>query len=338
MADDQTNSNNKDDRTPAEKEYDTQIERLDSFFSSLTPGVRLLVERKEPAWCSGVLEEITIQPDDEINLDYFIENWGGHLLAIKMRKKGGTLSGGYLLPLYSYPPLRDGELLKRAEKRGVFREQGEDQMGQQPVIVNQPVPSQALETLLKAIPAILPFLSDWLKNQEARRQADMSLLITALNQRNQSSGLNDVTKIGAVMQQLQGMFAGQAAGAQQPGDSDDFLGNAMDIIKMVMAPGEKPAKPRLTGQPPAPAMAPQMAMGGPGTATVTPLKGPGNIAQAISQMNPQEAANTLLDAIAAMSPDKRNAATAIFLNEYEDTLYDGGEGPEEDDDERRGVK
>lgn len=337
---------------------DEQIVRLDNFFSSLQPGVSLLIERVKPSWCSGLLEEIQIT-EDGIDLDYLIETWGGQLLSVKMRGKGGRLVGGsYKVPLYSYPPLRFGQKIRPYDKGERFLNGDETAPAPAPappVVVNQP---PGLEKILSALPAIMPLVMNIMERSEARNQQNMNMMMAMMKAQN-GGGLADITKIGAVMTQLNELFRQNQSGGDAGPSEMDFMGQAMDVIKMFMSKPtpaashqmmQPPPQARLTGKnapptvstpkkapAPVPAPAPDV------DATVTALNPGGDIAAELAEMEPDEITGTLLASISQMSPDKRDAAIANFMGGFQDFMMGGDDGGYDDDgeypeEEQRGVK
>jgi hypothetical protein len=331
-----------DDRSESERQRDAEIERLDTFFAALQPGVTLLIERLKPSWCAGLLEEITIQKDEEVGLDYFIETWGGEVLSVKIRGAGGRLSGSYKIHLASYPPMLLGEPLRKHDRREIFQTKDSDAMVKnQPVVVN---PSNAVEKVVQAIPALIPVVTAWMQHAETRRKEEQQHrdnMMIQMMRMNSSSGIGDITKIGAAMGQLQQIFAG-SGGLQGGGEGQDnmeFLPQALDVLKMVLSPGEQNneqktatshrlAPPRAVGSPP-PASVPK----------VTQLKQP-NIAKSISDMDPEVAANTVMDSLALMPPDKQAIAFAHLRGQYLELMGNNDRGDEDDydDDQERGVQ
>lgn len=333
-------------------EYDEQIERLDSFFSTLQPGVTILIERLRPSWCSGLLEEITIG-DDAINLDYFIDTWGGELLSAKVRGKRGRLSGCYKIPLFSYPPLRFGELIEKNNKGDRFRSEEYQPNPSGPVVVHPPA-SVGTDKIIASLTGLAPFFLEWMKNQEARRQNDMMMMMQMMKAGNGGGGgIQDFGKMAAVMAQLNDIFRQNQGQGDGGGGDMDFLPQALDVLKMVLAPGDKSQskaqpKSRLTassspGAPPPRRIAPAPTQPAP-VAKVMPLNPPPkDIAGAISAMEPKEAAGTLIEAIGRMNPDKRNAAIGHFLTEFQNDMGEemDEEGEFEDEDgetDNRGVR
>jgi len=326
-----------ENRTPSEIEYDRQLDRLDTLFSSLSPGVTLLIQRIQPSWCKGVLEEITIG-DDEINLDYFIEQWGGHLLLVKVRGASGRIAGNYKIPLFSYPPMVYGKRLKYNDKSERFLDESEtptpNPVQSSPVVVTQ---NSSLEKIFQALPAVLPLISEMMRSSEARRQADMAMMMQMF--KSQGNGLSDITKVGTVMSQLSEMFRHQSGDMGNGGGEMDFMGNALEVIKTVfnnkpdsnIRQEHKLVAPRVNSPPPSQSIAPP--------SKVVPIKSSVSIAQSISAMGPKEAADTIIEAILRMEPSKRNEAIGNFIAQYEADMGSGSEfddGYDEELEEKRG--
>jgi len=327
-----------DDRTPSEIEYDRQLDRLDSLFSSLSPGVTLLIQRIQPSWCKGVLEEITIG-DDEVNLDYFIETWGGHLLLVKIRGASGKIAGNYKIPLFSYPPMVYGKKLKYNDKSDRFLDEPEsipnaNPAPQSPIVVKS---DSGMEQIVKILPTIIPLITEYSKANEARRQADMAMMMQIMHAQN-NSGLSDITKIGSVMSQLSEMFKRNNEGGGGASDMD-FMASALDTIKTVFAnKTEKKSEPRLIApvkaRPGAPPVAPPIGPPVKLTSNVTPLKNSTeNIAKSISELDPRSISDTIIQAMSRMEPGKRNEAIGHFLAEYEADMAADVEGDYDDDDQ-----
>lgn len=339
-----------DDRSESEKQRDAEIERLDTFFAGLQPGVTLLVERLKPSWCAGLLEEITVQKDEEIGLDYFIETWGGEVLSVKIRGAGGRLSGSYKIHLGSYPPLLLGEPLKRHDRRDIFGKKEGEQMGQAPappVVVN---PSNAMEKIVQAIPALIPVVTAWMQNAEARRKEEQQhrdAMFMQMMKMNANSGIGDITKIGAAMGQLQQIFQqnGAGGGGGEGSDGMEFIPQALDVLKMVIGPGQQQQQPQAPAHrlsPPRGNSGPPAGAPAPKVAKVTPINQGSNLARSISDLDPENAANTVLDAFALMPPDKQAVAMAHLGAQYNELMgNDSGAGDEddyEDEEETRGVQ
>ncbi|MCK4785558.1 MAG: hypothetical protein KAV87_17525 [Desulfobacteraceae bacterium] len=338
-------------KSAGEIERDDQIDKLDRFFGGLNPGVSVLIERVQPSWCSGLLEEIQVT-DDGLDLDYLIDTWGGHLLSLKMRGKAGKLVGGsYKVPLFTFPPLRFGELLRPYDKGGRFS-QSDDSQTTPPVVVNPP---PGFDKILSAVPAIMPFVIKLMENAEARNQQNMAMMMQMMQaNQNQGGGITDITKIGAMMGELNTIFRQNSGGGDQGGGEVDFMAHAMDVMKMFMDNKSTPAQPQ--PQQPQPTQArltstsrrkpnaggpPSMAKPQIPAATVTPLNPSRDVAKQLAGMDPDDISGTLIDSISQMSPDKRDAAVSKFMGEFQAYMIEteGLEGDEiDEDDDKRGVK
>lgn len=300
-----------DNRTESEKVADENLEKIDSFFSQLQPGATLLIERSQPSWCSGILEEITVS-NEALTLDYFIETWGGHVLGVKLRNARGRFSGGsYKIPLHSYPPKVYGEVIRKSDVMDRLRGT-EKESSNLPMVINNPPPappqSTSLEKLVTALPAMLPILLKWIESAAERRQREMLLMMKMMNPGNGGAGgIGDITKLGGAMVELQKAFGAAGGGG---GELTDFIPQALGILESVLQKKDQPTQtPRITAAPP----------------NVRQIRQPSNAAQTIADMNPKNAAQTIIAALGSMPADKRGAAIAEFMSEYRNTMSDDDE-------------
>lgn len=328
-----------DERSESERQYDEQIERLDQFFASVQPGVTLLIERLKPSWCSGLLEEITVG-DEAIDLQYFIETWGGHLLSVKVRGKGGRLAGSYKVPLHSYPPLRWGERIWPNDRGERFREKDEQQPQQSPVVVNPPAPSHSFKEILSALPALLPIALKYFEGQEQRRREDMAMMLEMSRRSNGGGGGMDLSQLGTVFTQLHDVF-GKMGGGGGGGELEQFLPQALDVLKMVMQPkggGEKPA-PRGRLAPPSPIrpvtqLTPPKGAAAAESSSSSATLPPRDVASDLLNMDPTDAAETIIEAIGRMEPGKRDQAMTHFIGQMQNMEGDEGDLEGDYDDEQ----
>lgn len=321
-------------------EQERQLDQLDTFFSGLDSSLSLMVSRIRPTWCQGILEEIRIgEVDSEINLDYFIENWGGQLLQVKVRGKRGQWSKGYLIPLYSYPPLVDGNRITKKNLENPLPDPVSEKTIQSPspVVVSQ---NSGLEKLVQVLPILAPMVSEYFKNQEIRRQSDMALMAEMMRSQSNSGGLGDITKIGTVMGQLNEIFKQNSSDNGNVGEMD-FMNNALSLLQNVLGnnqqnPQISQSQPIHSLKPPEPKK-PNVVTSPP--ASVTPLiqppktEPPMGLAQSISTMDDRSAAQTIIMALGLMPEDKRNL-TVDRLTEYQDTMEGEMDGQEEYEAER----
>lgn len=313
---------------PINADEQEQLDRLDDLLGRLQANQRILIERLQPSWCSGFLEEVTLT--EQIGLDYFIDTWGGHLLSVKVRGTRGRLKGSYKIPLYSFPPLRYGEPISQSNKGDRFKtEESAPPAPNQPVVVN---PGNPFEKLFTALPTVLPLVFDYMRSQEQKRQADFQMMVQMMKQ-NSGGGLADITKVGAVMTQLNDMFK-QNAGIETGNGEIDFIPHALEVMKMVLGnqsqakPQPQPQAPRLAAPRGGPPRKPIRSESVP--PNVTPLKR--DLAAELSEMEPTQAAQMVMNALGRMSPDKRDAAMGTFVAQMNEDLGDDGFGGFDDDD------
>jgi len=310
--------------TPEEK----QLRSLDEFFGELNSGVRLLIQRIEPSWCRGVLEEIEIG-NEPLDIDYFIETWGGKLLSVKIRRKTGTLGGAHPIPLYSYPPLVRGERLYERERNPIQKPEKEESTSAPSVVVN---PSNGLDKLIQALPALIPVATSWFQAAEARRQSDRDLMMQMIARSQRSSGLSDITQLGSVMSQLSEVFKSNFT-QSDPNDFSAFIPQALDVLKMLAKPdasiGPKPH--RITGTKPVPE--PTMR---PVTSITTTNQD--DLARKLASLPADAGAEKLIEALGMMSPDKRDQVWSTFLSQYEDVMDEPEDDIDDDETNLRGAK
>lgn len=313
-----------EERTEAERIYDEQIERMEEFLAGLSPGVSVLIERIEPSWCRGPLEN-HILDGEGLTLEYLIDNWGGKVLRCKIRERNGRFTGHYAIPLYSYPPLLWGEPIERESFGNKFRRRDEVADDQQRQVIVQQPPNQMAAVIQAAFPAVLKYI----ENQQAQRAQDFQIMLQMI-QRQNGSGLNDISKVAATMTSLKDMF-GNAAPANGPIEDGDFMAQAMDVLKMAMGPGtttapaatpsSQPSPPALTAPSPPPkkkrGRPPKKRPADPDIDNVTPLR---NVAQTLAEMDPDTAVRTVKDSLGAMSPEKRDQAISAFLKDFYDEM------------------
>jgi hypothetical protein len=321
-------------------EQERQLDQLDSFFSGLDPSIVLMVERKQPTWCKGGLEEIHVgDAQEEINLEYFITHWGGQLLSVKIRNKRGRFNKGYLIPLYSYPPLVDGRRITKADLENPLPDPAPEKsiQTQNPLVVNQ---GSGFDKIFETLPAIFPIISEFFKNQEIKRQNDMAMMAQLFQSQNHG-GISDITKIGAVMTQLNEMFRSQNSAPIDGAGEMDFMNNALSVLQNFLGSKEQKQQPVLQNSPPPPQrhrLTPPVAPSAPVSApNVTPIKQPVqqpmSLAQSISDLDDQSAAQAIVMALGMMPPDKRDL-TIDRLQTFQESMDEDFEGQLDETEER----
>ena len=321
-----------------EEPKDQDLERFESLLETLKPNTTIVISRLQPSWCTGFLEEVTLS--EAIGLDYFIDTWGGHQLSVKVRGKGGKLQGSHRLDLFSFPPLRWGEPIKQYQRSDRYKDQQEteQQNPSQRVVVNPPNPPNPFENIFAALPSVLPVIMEWIKAQDEKRNNERMMMMEMM--KTNSGGLSDITKIGAVMTQLNEMFKQNSGTVTPDGSEMDFIPHALEVLKMAMAPKttppmDSPTHQRLTSPKKAPPPPPS-----PSPANVTPLRR--DISSVLSEMDPDEAAVTVMEALGRMDAGKRESAMSSFESKMleQKAIEDGydANGDPYDDENNRGVQ
>lgn len=331
--------NNDDYGIDLEEQPSEEVDRLQSLFSLLQPGVTVLIERLQPSWCSGLLEEVHL--DDSIGLDYFIETWGGQILSVKVRGDKGRLHGCYKINLSSYPPLVYGRPIKKHDKSQAFHDDenvpNPAPVPAAPVVVNNGFG----EKIMGALPTVLPLVFNYMKSLEDKRQADMQMMLQMVRS-NQSSGLSDITKIGSVMTQLNELFKSHSPASAESSEMDIFP-QAMEVLKLALGNQNQQQQPRakLTSPSAGPISKPPNRSHVPSSpANVTPIRN--DVSDLISQMEPSKAAEAVLAALDQMPPDKRDEAMQSFLfqmrnqDDFDDDVEEDFE--DETDSNKRGIR
>ncbi len=309
------------DLSPTEQEVEGQIDRLDGFFSTLSPGVRLLIERVKPNWCSGLLEEIEVTDEQTIDLPYLITTWGGKLLRLRTRDQHGRIRGVYLVPLHSYDPRVYGKIVK---PYGVAEILNEDD--RKPAPQSQPMMIQAPAAPGPDITALLTGVLKLLETQRVQQFEMFRAMIPPPQPAPAPApigGIGDMTSMVIAMKQLRELFAD----APPADEMATFLPGILDTVKALLG---KENTPKLTApqqRPTAPAPPP----------VVTPLRtAPApDLSAAIASLPPQQAAETVIKALGRMSPDRQEIALNALLDAYgefeedEEAASDSGDQEQE---------
>ena len=294
--------------------HDEVLDRLESFFSELTPGLRVAIFRTRPVEFRGYLEEIEITDTKEpIDLAYLIRTWGGQELQLKVRNNLGRWVRRLDLPLYSYPPMRYGRPLNGTPTMAeVFDDNARTAAA--PAAPSAGAPPVSLGDNLAELLGVL----------QKYRTSDTQL-ITQLLQRsilgipaappppvNPYNQLNDTLEL---MAKLQGLFGNPAPVS---GDSEMF-GQIARLAELVLARDKQPQVKRLT---PASAVTPiktgPPASMAPPASTAPPapmdIK---DIVSAISSADPAALSVVIGEAFKGMTDDKKRAAIDAFEQQFE---------------------
>lgn len=313
-------------RSEPEREADRKIEALELELANLQPGVQVILERLRPSWCKGQLEKITVT-EEGLDLDYMIRNWGGQLISVKIIGKGGRIAGSHSVELYSFEPRRYGKLLKEPNRPGE-----DDEAGYKP-----PMP-----------PAVsgpsneMEMMKNFFEMMNSQRQSEIDTLRTIvaaqLQTQNQApapapSGapqnpLAELVKAANYYKQLEGLFGPKESALS---GEEQFPAQIMDMAKMFLDQGQQPraqlVDPKITqARPIAPPskMSPVPPVSAPAPAPVTAIREQSNqkpdIIGALSGMDANSAAETLIMALNKMDPDKQDDTIEAFMDKFKETM------------------
>lgn len=306
-----------DIRTEPERVADDKVEALERSLATLQPGVQVVIERLKPTWCKGQLEKLTVD-EDGIDLDYLIQNWGGHLLSVKVIGNGGRIRGSHSVELYSFDPRRYGKILRAPNKP----EEEELSVAPNPVVIQQPAQDNS---------GLLVKLLDMMNAQRQSEIETLRTLLTVQQQqaiaspvtdRNALSGISEVVKTAQAMTQLKDIFR---TDPEVSGDDGAFPTQVFDVLKMFLnQKNDSPRQPRITA-PASPSL----------PVTRLPVSGgttDPSLAETLSTMDANHAADVLTDALKKMDGEKREETIVEFLRRFQDAAPENDE-EEEDEDE-----
>lgn len=225
------------------KEAEDRLERIQKILGSVQRGWSIALYRRAPGWAEGHLETKRIIGDEELDLDYIAQQWGGEIIQIKILDEHGKYIHSAEIPFRSFPPKSWGKELIHPNYRHIETEKKTD--------VAPPTrdPLSSIDTIVGII--------ERLKGKEERPQQrdygiDMGiielLLRNQFQQQSSSSPLGAVEQfisIAEAMQNLSGVF-----GEKKPAmETDDLLGKVMGIIDRYSAlkstESSKPKVPRI---------------------------------------------------------------------------------------------
>ena len=81
---------------------DSKQLKAENMLASIKSGWSLGISRIRPGWCSGYLERVECTENEPIDMTYIIEQWGGHILRLRLCDERGKYRGGTDLNLQSY--------------------------------------------------------------------------------------------------------------------------------------------------------------------------------------------------------------------------------------------
>lgn len=314
-----------DIRSAPQIETDRKVEALELELAQLQPGVQVIIERLRPGWCKGQLEKVTVG-DEGLDLDYLIRTWGGHLLSIKIVGSRGQIRGSHTVELYSWPPRRNGKLLRAPN----FEQDEEAGIATPSPPAAQPFPAEMFGRFFDMMNAQRQSEVDTLR-QMLLAQMQMQSAAPA-SPSPQKDPLAELVRASKYYQQLKGLFG---ESSPQPASSEDALpSQIMDMAKMFFEERKQP-RAALTDPSPGRQLAPPSKQPSPPpkNATVTPIPiRDTDLSSQISGMSPDAAADTLITALGKMDPDKQDRTIESFLDKFRTEMPEFFEDAADDDD------
>jgi hypothetical protein len=92
--------------------HDELLQKLDDFFDGISSSCTVGVYREQPKSLQSYLEEIELSDGkNPIDMEYLKNKWGGRVLKLIIRGEDGRWSRRLLIPMRSYPPKVDGQVI-----------------------------------------------------------------------------------------------------------------------------------------------------------------------------------------------------------------------------------
>ena len=360
-----------DIRTAQEIAEDERVNKLMETLSSLQAGNRVIIERLRPSWCKGQLETLTVGPEG-LDLEYLIRTWGGDVLSLKVLDSHGKMTGSITVELYSWPTRRLGKIIK--DPKFQDDEENSSTPAIAPTTQTPAAPASPLGTGPDHFMRMLELLN-------AQRQSEVETLRSLLvhQMQNQTppttpaatSGASSIRDMAAMFKAFGELREVVQGDLTPPGEAGEQLpGQVMNLLQMFLAQKANEPKPQLTGPvmgtpPPArpaqrspilPGSSPAPILPGSSPApfpavqvpdektNVTNLRAADPLDEQLAALPPDQAAHTLIAALARMPSDKREAALGSFMQEFNDTMatpddrFDFEYEDAAQDEEQRGVE
>lgn len=293
---------------------DQEMDDIDSYLSGIEPGYTVIIQRLEPMYAKGVLDEISVDAtQNPINLKYLINTWGGHKLRLKFRRPNGTWAKHRDLNLYSFPPLLYGVPIQPEMSPHQQQHNQPDNPHQPPPYYAPPPPSNDKKEWLEMMALMQKMRSD-----------DITALGALVNQQKSEPPYIDPIRLLQGAFGLFAQFQQFRSPAPEKGENDEilgFLGKAVDVFSQNMRPQQET---RITP----PSLEPRKRAPG------NPPGGNPDVASLLSQLEPEEAIRALQLAAGKMDPDKQARLMGSLIGSIENI---GGEDLLLDQLEQRGI-
>lgn len=326
------------------KKEEKKWEQAEQILSTVRSGWSLYIFRTKPSWCAGYLERIDLGDDEPIDMDYLIQEWGGHILHLRLADEQGKFRGNAAVKLMAYPVRHHGRRVFRSEYlEDDFDRAKTNQLppNQQNLYQNpnqQQNPQVEMLNLLgvmqKARKEDLNLLQMIYQSHGASSQAPQG--------RSKQSAMKELLEMGSAYKELHGMFGemnSSGGGGDAPQNEEmAMLGTVGDIVKSIYN------RPREVNNQPAAAARVIPPVEQQQNAAAAQQQSPGQkkvdagfaISSSMSKMPPEQVTDILLTSLSKMSDHNRTKVFDEFtkrtgLQIYEPEEVDGeGGGYEEE--------
>jgi len=332
-------------------------DRLSMLLSNLSMGWKVSILREQPSWARGHLETIEYYGEDQepIDIDYLIRRWGGRKLTLKIHNERGKWLGGGSVALFSYPPRVHGQVITEADVIGLGMNQNQYSQNQQWPSQHSPPPQSPPQSGLDTL-KILELMSkqkggglDW---TSAIKLAEMfSATRTQTTQPTHiQGGFDQMIQMMSAMKQMR-EFMSDFGGGGSDGGEDSILPLATEVTKALVSrtqqqnqtfhpPTRGALAPPKNWRPSPPVQntniveRPKQQNNGELTQPTQPTNTENKrqtvmqLAKAISELDPNDAAGCVALALDGMGEERGQKAMAAFF----DMQNDGLDEDEETDD------
>lgn len=244
------NTSDKDLEKPEEEDTDLgdspegEIDPIEDFLKSLSPGQTIMVTRSRPSEYRGFLEEISVIDSDESPIDItgLIKKWGGHQLTLQVRHRNGVMGACYSIPLFTFPPMIYGQRLEPVNpfQRQIDKSLELSQRLTAPV-QNQ---NQNLETLTAMMTVLQTAQSSQIGMFKEILKRDMPSV-----QNQPVSQIDGIKDLFQMFSMFQAMITRTAPPTPAPSSDFGELGSLMPLITQLLG-GKGNKKPVLTAPQP----------------------------------------------------------------------------------------
>jgi hypothetical protein len=308
---------------------------VEDCLKGLVPGMKISISRLRPTWCSGWLDTIPIDVDDEgqtvIDMHYLREEWGGHTLNLRFLDINGKFVFSKTVDFRNEDPKKNGIVVVHPEVKHARQMQEIESQKQASSNSSNEIDYVKLlmDQMRQSQAESQKIMRESMKRDNPTPQTQLSQMMemfAMVNQMKQfgepdDKGGDDVSSmIGGVLNLLQKKQEQQPAQQQQQRFAPPVLGGDSTLQPIARARQEPQIFQRApqppTAQEPAAQAAPAaqepaaQEQAAP-AAQAAPDDQDISLAEELAGMNPQEIADTMTAVLELIGPEKQKA---IFEN------------------------